>query len=128
MTSSSNDGEALTALRKANAMLAASNMNWQEFISGIKTVTPRPAPKPQGRGMEDENLSAMRKARRDPYGSSHQHHFADPKIPGMLQSLLRDAKGGFHDFVESVNEYWHEHGYLTERQYEAIVNAYERAK
>ncbi len=119
MTQSSNDGEALTALRKANGMLAGENMNWSEFISGIKT---KPAPVPKGRGTTD---TAPEKYSR--YDGKYQQ-FNDPKIANMLASLMRDAKGGFRDFVESVESYWREHGYLTERQYEAITNAYHRSK
>src|ERR1035437_6882805 len=92
MTQLSSDSEALTALRKANAALAAENMDWSEFISGIKA---RPVSVPKGRGTFDDS----------PKFYSKHERFTDPKIHNMLASLLRDAKGGFHDFVESVNEY-----------------------
>jgi hypothetical protein len=35
MTTSDKDGEALTAVRKANAMLMAVNMNWEEFLNNV---------------------------------------------------------------------------------------------
>lgn len=118
MTQSSNDGEALTALRKANALLAADNVNWSEFISGIKQQAPRPAPRPKGRGFDAK-----------PEADHREHHrFTDPAIPRMLASLLRDSKGGFRDFIESIDEFWSTKGFLTEKQYDAVLNAYERAK
>src|SRR6266699_3526606 len=36
MTASSHDGEALVAIRKANALLAESNMNWHEFLMSFR--------------------------------------------------------------------------------------------
>lgn len=117
MTQSSNDGEALAAVRKANALLKVSNLDWDSFIRSIPVQRPKPPPsRPMGRGTTDNAPS------------SHQHHFKDPDIPRMLASLMRDSKGGFRDFVESINEAWNKYGYLTERQYEAIINAYEREK
>lgn len=118
MTTSSNDGEALAAIRKANALLKVNGMNWSEFISGIKQQPLRPAPRPMGRGTMDTAPEYPRP----------QSRFTDKDIPRMLQSLMRDTKGSFHDVVASWNEYWQERGYLTERQYESLINAYERAK
>lgn len=111
MTTSTNDGEALAAVRKANAMLKVEKLDWNAFIKAIPT--PRPPPKPSGRGFE-----YMRP----------ETKFTDPKIPAMIDSLLRDVKSGFRDWLLSVKSKWNDDGFLTKGQYEALVNAYERAK
>lgn len=56
LTASSNDGEALTALRKATSLLATAGWDWDKLIRGKITVVedpfarisdPRPQPAPQ---------------------------------------------------------------------------------
>lgn len=42
MTSSSNDGEALVALRKSEAMLRAANLDWEKLLRGKVTVVADP--------------------------------------------------------------------------------------
>lgn len=111
MTTSTVDGEALTAIRKANALLKTNGSDWNKFIKAIPE--PRPPPKPSGRGFEYMKPESK---------------FTDPDIPRIIDSLMRDAKGGFRNVLESWKQYWEGHGYLTERQYEALINAYERAK
>lgn len=114
MTTSASDAEALVAIRKANAMLKVEGTSWSEFISGIKQqAAPRPPPRPQGRGFSTQPTFST---------------VTDPDIPNILASLHRDAKRGFRDFVESLQDYWDEHGHLTRAQYEAIITAHERAK
>lgn len=120
MTTSTNDAEAVAAVRKANSLLASEKTNWSDFINGVPSPRPAPPPRPPmrpaGRGTSE---AAARHDR-------PQSRFTDKEIPRMLSSLLRDSKGGFRDFVESINDHWCNKGYLTERQYEAVVNAYER--
>lgn len=127
MTQSDNDSEALIALRKANSMLKAEGMNWDNIL-GLQTQLdrlkanrpppPRPPMRPTGRGTSE---AAARYAK-------PTVRFNDPEISRMLASLMRDSKGGFRDFVESVNDFWQDHGWLSEAQYNAVINAYERAK
>lgn len=106
MTASTNDKEALTALRKANTMLTEQNMNWEEFVNG---GVRRSQPKGRGTGV-----------------SSHDQGITDPKIANMLDALISsDAEGGFRVFLESIEQFWNSRGYLTERQYAAIVKAYD---
>lgn len=99
MTTSDNDGEALAAMRKANSLLAKANMNWENFI-GIKTK------------VED----VMKK---------HD----DPAIPKMFAAVLKSAKGSpFIEWVKSAQRYYGERGYLTNRQYETLVKAFNSRK
>jgi hypothetical protein len=112
MTTSSNDGEALAAVRKANSLLAANQSNWHDFIKAVPA--PRPRPKPMGRGMFEEQFKP---------------NYTDPEIPRMLNALLRDVKGGgFRDFLLSLKDHWEEKGSLTQGQYNALLASFERAK
>jgi hypothetical protein len=42
MTESVHDGEALTALRMANALLKAANVNWSDILGSPSTSAPSP--------------------------------------------------------------------------------------
>lgn len=127
MTTSTNDAEALTALRKANSMLKEDGKDWSSLLgltAQLNTLKNRPAPppprppmKPAGRGTTDTHKYPPPKDR-----------FTDNDIPRMLQSLLRDTKGDFRNLIESLYQQWNDKHYLTERQYEVVINAYEREK
>ncbi len=139
MTQSANDGEALNAIRMANEMLKVNKLDWDKAIAGTSSQSnaprsnqpstyrppqpthrpvPRPPMRPTGRGTKDTH----------PGYTGTQTKFTDSSIPKMIKSLLRDSKGNFKDFLESIDNYWTENDYLTKGQYEALVNAYERAK
>jgi len=60
MTTSSNDAEALAAVRRANAMLAAEGATWNVLLrnpSQSPTMKPYNPPKPSGRGVFDVDIS-----------------------------------------------------------------------
>lgn len=44
LTQSPNDYEALSAMRKANAILAAAGHNWETYMAAIATPTPQAWP------------------------------------------------------------------------------------
>jgi hypothetical protein len=106
LTTSSNDHEALSALRMANAMLAADNVNWEEFLTAVETTKQRAA---SSSGFS--NVGSV--------------HYTDPDdIDPMFDAALRNVKtGGYRDFIESVHEWWETNGFLTEKQYRAIRKA-----
>lgn len=128
MTTSPNDGEALTAMRKANAMLAEANVNWAEFLSAVKTTNER----------VDQTFRtppSQRQARRDA-GRNDDNAFSDvgkgapaqkfddaAVIDPMFEEAFKNASGGFRDFVDSVHQWWEEKHFLTEKQYYAIKRA-----
>jgi len=133
MTESSNDGEVLNAIRMANAMLKANKLDWEKAIAGTSKVSdayaamrgapqyrppPRPPMKPAGRGTTDTMPEYPRP----------KSQYTDRNIPRMIESLLRDTKGDFRDMLQSFKQHWDAKHYLTERQYEVLFNAYERAK
>jgi hypothetical protein len=109
LAQSPNDTEALSALRKANAKLASINRNWEELLRGKVAVSDFPDAPPMG-----GELRASR-------GVQH----TDPFISTMLDDLMRDVKGGFRDFIESINTWWEQKGFLTEKQYIAVRKAWD---
>lgn len=110
LSTSSNDSEALTALRKANAKLDSMNRTWEELLRGKVTTLDFPdAPVIGG----DLKLSSG--------GVKH----TDPHISIMLDDLMQSVRGSFRDYIESVNEWWEAKGFLTEKQYAAIKKSWE---
>ena len=61
MTTSSHDGEALVAIRKANEMLARDRLNWQGVMKRLQSAKPYEAPKAKPR----EEPKPKRKRARD---------------------------------------------------------------
>lgn len=111
MAQSPNDGEALTALRKANAKLASINRNWEELLRGKVAVSDFPDAPSMGGDLRTSGFSGVK--------------HTDPHIGTMLDDLMREVKGGFRDFVESINEWWEQKGFLTEKQYNTIRKSWE---
>jgi hypothetical protein len=121
MTFSHHDPEALTALRKANAMLLADNMTWEEYLN-VKPDNSYLVPPSQ-------------RARREPapWGEDDGSGFTDydgrhrgPEIDDMFETAFATARGSFVHFLESINEWWKEKGFLTEKQYKALRRAAKR--
>jgi hypothetical protein len=102
LTTSDQDGEALTALRKANAMLAAENKNWEEFLA-------------VGAGPSSTNYGVAK--------------YTDPKvIDPIFEKLFREVPymSGFRDFVNDVYQFWLSNHFLTEKQFQALNRAASR--
>lgn len=110
LAQSPNDGEALNALRKANAKLASINRNWEELLRGKVTTSDFPDI-PMGGDLKTS-------------GGGVKH--TDPFIDTMLDDLMREVKGGFRDFIESINIWWEQKGFLTEKQYQAVKKSWDR--
>jgi len=115
LTTSIYDGEALTALRKANAMLAGENVNWKEmFERKLKPGAAKPKPEPP--------------PRKPPPSAGT---IDDPAwIDHMFDVLFEKVRppSGFRVFVEDVHEWWEERGFLTQAQYDAIKKSYDRCR
>jgi hypothetical protein len=108
MTTSSHDQEALTAIRKANAILASANVNWEEFLNATEAAK-------SGDGFSS-------------YGSqfSRQTSFTDSSEidPLFDAAFARVSKGAsFRHFLDSVHDWWETKGYLTEKQLQALRKA-----
>ncbi|MFQ5742007.1 MAG: hypothetical protein ACE5HV_00280 [Acidobacteriota bacterium] len=105
LATSPSDGEALSALRKANAMLAEMNNSWEELLRG----------KVRMRAADDDEA---------PRG---KHHTDAEEIDTLFEDLFTSVSpaSSFRDFVESVHEWWEDKGFLTEKQYQALRRARE---
>lgn len=127
MTTSPNDGEALTAIRKANALLAAANVNWAEFLSAVETTKKQedqeyrkpPSQRRRERTQDDNAFSDV--------GRGSQQKYDDASIiDPMFDAAFANARGSFVDFLESVHAWWLDKGFLTEAQYYAVKRSSER--
>jgi len=120
MSTSSNDNEALSALRHANAMLAAANNNWEDFVRGKVKMEPGLITDPFAGAPDPTGKTRPRS------GGGGNTHTDETEINGYFEKLLvvnGGVKTGFRTFVESVYEWWEEKGFLTEKQYETIKKA-----
>ena len=116
MTTSSHDNEALTALRKANSLLAEQNVTWTELLRAKVKFRRTTAEERTDKAYRDH---AERKA----------HHVGpDEELDAMFQDLVESipAESTFREVVLDVLAWWEEKGFLTARQYEMIRNAHAR--
>lgn len=120
LTTSDSDGEALVALRKANAMLAEQNMNWEELLRAkvkfARTEAGADAAGGRERGTRDR--------------SDRTQRASDDEINEWFEVLLREVHpdAPFREFVESVHSFYEQRGYLTPKQESAIRRAYENRR
>lgn len=116
MTLSQNDGECLTAIRKANALLLADNKNWEELIDGKVTKTISQPYQDPGAKAGHTSTPGMGPKK-------------DPELINlMFEELLRVLRpeNSFRAFVEDVHSFWETKGWISDKQFEAITKAYER--
>lgn len=121
LTTSDNDNEALSAMRKANAILAEDNVNWEEFLNALD-ITRRnkeaSVRRQQRRANDDANAFT------DVTGRGGQRFDDETIINSMFERAFANAgQGGFRDFLESVHQWWETKKFLTEKQYYAIKKA-----
>lgn len=103
LTTSTNDCEALVALRKANAVLAAHQLTWEQVFSRIVKV--------DGPAIEDVSQTDA------PRSSSMER-----EIEAALQTLVDTTKeGSFRDWVLDMAAKWEKDHYLTQGQREAVL-------
>lgn len=125
MTTSPHDGEALVAIRKANAILAEANVNWAEFLAAVETTKAadqayRTPPSQRRHRSEDSNAFS------DVGGGGSGEKFNDPAvIDPLFEAAFAKSSGSFSGFLESVFDWWSEKGFLTEKQFYAIKRAAE---
>jgi hypothetical protein len=113
MTTSTHDGEALAAIRKANELLKAAGVTWREYIEAVditrkaKGGKQAPPPPPPQDDFEDIEVDEIRE---------------------MLDVLLRTVspQSPFRNFIESVNQQFCDNGHLSEKQIAAIRKSYKR--
>jgi hypothetical protein len=124
LTTSENDSEALVALRKANALLAEANVNWEEFLNAVsasKAVaqsSKAPTTHAKAPWEDDDGFSDV--------GRDARGHYTDAdEIDRLFEKAYANTRpsSGFREFLDSVHAWWEGNRFLTEKQYAAIRKA-----
>lgn len=122
LTRSDSDGEALAAVRKANAMLAKLNSTWDEVVlnrshrGGARREAPRreaPRREPPPKSESTKESAA---------------DFNGPTFERMCLSLGKTGKMNVKEeqLVNGFYQFYKTRGYLTLRQYEVFKDIYYR--
>lgn len=108
-TTSTNDAEALVALRMANGLLAKYNYTWAEAFGRLVTVLPDPSVP----DIEDGSDSLPRDVKR----TTAKWDSDKPRIEEAFGRLERaQLSRNTEQFINSLKEHWDERGFLTDRQ------------
>lgn len=132
LTTSDNDSEALSALRKANAILAQANVNWSEFLSAVQSNKVdnsfRTPPSQRQQRRNQSHSSGFSANAFSDVGGDRTEKFDDAKIinPMFEQAFKNAGNSSFRDFLDSVHEWWEDKGFLTEKQYYSVKKAADR--
>lgn len=132
MTSSDIDAEALTALRKANAMLKAEGKNWEELITGLvpmendRPAREEPRPRRQARTStppwaDDDGFNYDQSDRSS--GPSPGSMDYEDWVNGAFEEALAKVRKGssFRNTLESIHQWWQDKGFLTQAQLRAVL-------
>ena len=106
LTTSSYDGEALNALRKANAELFKYNLTWNQFLSNKQIIITNPI---QNQPKPDIDLKL------------EKHKQTERMLSTCLQCI--HSESGL-EFIRSLKKQFDSSGYLTDRQLEALCKWY----
>ena len=123
MTTSSHDAECLVAIRKANAILAEANVNWEEFLAALDASHDRSHMVPPSKRKQQQQ--APSRARQDEFHDVDSKHDNEAEIDALFERVYDRISSGssFYEFVQSVHDFWLQKGFLTEKQYQAIRRA-----
>lgn len=122
LTTSDQDGEALSALRMANKMLRASGKNWEAFIAGKKDDTR--ALHLENARLRNELVTLRDEVMRLQSRVAPPPSSDGPTISHMLSHCQRHVKGSAADFIDSLADAYEKWGRLTPRQYAALNKFY----
>jgi hypothetical protein len=124
LTTSEHDHEALVAIRKANAMLAQANVNWEEFLTAVEATRSQAAPpKPQTKSpSRSEDFSDV--------GMTGDRYTDADTINRLFEACFSNTprSSSFREFLDSVHTFWEINGYLSKAQYEAIQRSAQRQR
>jgi len=109
MTTSPNEGEALNAVRMANAILLEANLDWEDFLRGKAQIVHK---------AEGGKAAAF----------SGKKFTNSVEIESMLNTVMDNINRGtsFYKFIKSLRDWWDSNKFLTEKQYNALRKTYER--
>jgi len=116
-TTSSNDNEALMALRRANKMLSDAGLTWEEIARALDKYNdafPRDAPRRRAPEPDWEGFSP------------HGHHDDKSEIDTLFEKVMsRSWPASFQQFIDSIYTWWLEKKFLTRKQYRRLKEAAE---
>lgn len=114
LTQSSSDGEALAAIRMANAMLTKVNLNWAELIKNDFEVP-------------EDNLIALRAGEHDRTFPPVYEQARQSDIEEIFACLMTaDIEQGFMQVLQSIFSQYNRKRKLSIKQYATICKAYAR--
>lgn len=114
LTQSSSDGEALAAIRMANAMLAKVNLNWAELIKNDFEVP-------------EDNLIALRAGEHDRTFPPVYEQARQSDIEEIFACLMTaDIEQNFMQVLQSIFSQYNRKRRLSIKQYATICKAYIR--
>ena len=112
LTQSSSDGEALAAIRMANAMLAKVNLNWAELIKNDFEVP-------------EDNLIALRAGEYDRTFPPVYEQARQSDIEEIFACLMTaDIEQNFMQVLQSIFSQYNRKRRLSIKQYATICKAY----
>jgi hypothetical protein len=109
----------MTALRKANKILADAKVSWMELLAAVRQAedfrVPPSKRRPQPRA--DDEFEDVAGGKYDDAG----------EIDRLFdRAFAEDHAESFEAFLTSIHMWWERRGYLTERQYRALKKAARR--
>lgn len=121
MTTSDNDGEALNAVRMANAMIRSADKTWDQVLQ-TETVI---------------NISMARSQPSErPYNAEDDKDWVPPAhltdkimIPAMFRAIYNQPRTDNEEFwqwLDSVHQQWIDRQRLTPKQYQGVRRTYAR--
>lgn len=125
MTESSSDGEALNALRAANAMLKSDGKTWEDVIHWLPRPTLTVSVKERRRGRGDTTRYGAKASQSMPEDNT-RHQGSDINVMmGTVSQQKHDVSTLM--MVAGMRSDWEKNGYLTGNQYEALRRLYSGA-
>lgn len=122
MTTSDNDGEALNAMRMANKIVKGAGLTWEQVL----TEPPRRVTVTVSRNGFNPGPTAA------PPEDWSPPHLKDKVIIDLMfravYSQPRSSNEEFWQFMDSIHERWRKFGNLTQDQYNALKNCYNRVR
>lgn len=119
MTASDKDGEALNAARMATSMVKDAGMTWEQLLAEpaqrqVTVTVTRHAPPQQAEQRE---------------GWIPPHLKDKVTIDMMFRAVFATPRSGneeFWQFMDSIHNWFQQHGALTQKQYQALRSCYAR--
>ena len=113
---STSDGEALSAIRKANILLQKQKKNWREFIQDQRSTN-------------DDSEETYKYYNKRYYQSpTYPTDEERDEINEMFRVVLDKVKSGPKDFIQSLHDQWEGKGRLSEKQLSALRKFYDNCR